>query len=95
MYLVSIILLLYYIGPKKKIVSIFSPPPPPPNCSNPPPPLLVFGEISKNNILGLIPDIKAYFRCTNVCRNKDLQISWINAGSEKFMTSEIFRSFYL
>ena len=49
----------------------------------------------KNNILGLIPGIKAYFKCTNFCRQKDLQISWINAGSQKFMTSEIFNSFYL
>ena len=49
----------------------------------------------KNNTLGLIPDVKAYFNRTDCCKLEDLQSSGINAGSEKFMTSEIFRSFCL
>ena len=49
----------------------------------------------KNSTLGLILDIKAHFKCTNFCTHEDLQILSINAGSQKFMTSEIFRSLYL
>ena len=43
----------------------------------------------------MIPDVKAYFKCTNFSEHEDLQISWINAGLEKIMISGIFRSFCL